>query len=128
MVSKKILAFLSVVVLFAFSLSVVAFAAGEDDGVISVTTKNSKKYIGTAKSDFCTEYVSASGDNDKFYRYLNADVNSNNITDICDLVALNNAIVENGESVDFNFDSMLDYKDLSVVRQFILGTTDVEIK
>lgn len=128
MFSKKILAFLSVAVLFAFSLSFVAFAAGVDDGVISVTTKNSKKYIGTAKSDFCTEYVSANGDNDKFYRYSNADVNSNNITDICDLVALNNAIVENGESIDFNFDSILDDKDLSVVRQFILGTTDFEIE
>lgn len=128
MFSKKILAFLSVVVLFAFSLSFVAFAAGVDDGVISVTTKNSKKYIGTAKSDFCTEYVSASGDNDKFYRYLNTDANEDNITDICDLVLLNNAIVENGEGVDFNFDSILDDKDLSVVRQFILGTTDFEIE
>ena len=46
MFSKKILAFLSVVVLFAGSLSVVTFAAGVDDGVISVTTKNSKRYIG----------------------------------------------------------------------------------
>ena len=128
MFSKKILAFLSVVVLFAFSLSIVAFAAGVDDGVISVTTKNSKKYIGTAKSDFCTEYVSANGDNDKFYRYSNTDANEDNITDICDLVLLNKEIVENGEGVDFNFDSILDYKDLSVVRQFILGTTDFEIK
>ena len=128
MFSKKILAFLSVVVLFAFSLSVVAFAAGVDDGVISVTTKNSKRYIGTAKSDFCTEYVSASGDNDKFYRYSNTDANEDNITDICDLVLLKKAIVENGESIDFNFDSILDDKDLSVVRQFILGTTDFEIE
>ena len=128
MFSKKILAFLSVVVLFAFSLSVVAFAAGADDGVISVTTKNSKRYIGVAKSDFCIEYVAANGDNNEFYRYSSADVNSNSITDICDLVALNNAIVENGESIDFNFDSILDDKDLLVVRQFILGTTDFEIK
>ena len=128
MFSKKILAFLSVVVLFAFSLSVVTFAAGVDDGVISVTTKNSKKYIGTAKSDFCTEYVSANGDNDKFYRYLNADVNSNAITDICDLVAINNAIIGNGKGIDFTFDSVLDNKDLDIVRQFILGTTDFEIK
>ena len=128
MFSKKILAFLSVAVLFAFSLSIVAFAAGVDDGVISVTTKNSKKYIGTAKSDFCIEYVSANGDNNAFYRYSNTDVNEDNITDICDLVLLNNAIVENGESIDFNFDSILDYKDLSVVHQFILGTTDFEIE
>ena len=128
MFSKKILAFLSVVVLFAGSLSVVAFAAGVDDGVISVTTKNSKRYIGAAKSDFCIEYVAANGDNDKFYRYSNTDANEDNITDICDLVLLNKEIVENGEGVDLNFDSILDYKDLLVVRQFILGTTDFEIK
>ena len=128
MLSKKILAFSAVVVLLIFTFSVSVFAQGTDDGTLSVTTKNSKQYIGIAKSDFCTEYVSANGVNDKFYRYTSADVNSNNITDICDLVALNNAILGNGKGTDFNFDSVLDNKDLIIVRQFILGATDFEIK
>ncbi len=127
MLSKKILAFLAVVILLVSTLSITAFAQGFDDGILSVTTKNSKQYIGTAKSEFCTEYVAANGDNDKFYRYSDADVNSNNITDICDLVVLNNAIAENGKGIDFNFDAVVDNKDLSVVRQIILGVTDFEI-
>lgn len=128
MLSKKILAFLVVVILLISTLCVSAFAAGKDDGTLFVTAKNSEQYIGTAKSDFCTEYVSANGTGNKFYRYLNADANSNDITDICDLVALHNAIIENGQGTDFNFDSVLDNKDLIVVREFLLGTTDFEVK
>ena len=127
MFSKKILAFLSVVVLFAFSLSVVAFAAGVDDGVISVTTKNSKKYIGTAKSDFCTEYVSANGDNNKFYRYSNADMNFDAVTDITDLVELKKQ-VDQQNGVDFNFDAVVDSSDLEIVRMVIIGYSDFEIE
>ena len=128
MLSKKILAFLVVVFLLISTLCISAFAAGKDDGTLFVTTKNSEQYIGEIKSDFCTEYVSANGNGKKFYRYLNADVNSNAITDICDLVAIHNAIIGNGKGIDFTFDSVLDSKDLDVVRQFILGTTDFEIK
>lgn len=128
MLSKKILAFSAVVIVLISVLSVSAFAAGVDDGTLFVTTKNSEQYIGTAKSDFCTEYVSANGKGNKFYRYLHADVNTNNITDICDLVAIDNALIGNGKGIDFNFDSAIDSKDLIIVRQFILGVTDFEIK
>ena len=111
------------------SLAVVAVgAAGVDDGTLSVVEKNSKKYFGTEKSDFCTEYISADGDESSFYRYENIDINGDAKTSVADLVALTLAIKAKNDGTDLNFDSSVNADDLAILRNVILGETDVEIK
>ena len=115
-----------VILVSAFALTSVS-AAGVDDGVLSVIEKNSKKYFGEAKSNFCTEYVSANGDGSGFYRYENIDLNEDSSSNVADLVALNNAILNKG-GTDLNFDSSVDAKDLEILRKTLIGINDFEIK
>ena len=103
-----------------------ANAAGEDDGVLSVDTKNSQKYFGTAKSDFCNEYVSANGDGSGFYRYENVDLNGDAESNITDLVALKLAVNAGDGGTDLNFDSSADAEDLEILRKTLIGITDIE--
>ena len=102
-------------------------ASSTDDGVLQVIAKNSKKYLGTVKSDFCTEFVPANGEGNSFFRYKNIDVNGDAKSDIADLVALNNNIQQNSGS-DLNFDLLLDAHDLAIMRQTLIGINDFEIK
>ena len=102
-------------------------ASSTDDGVLLVTAKNSKKYLGTVKSDFCTEFVPANGEGNSFFRYKNIDVNGDAKSDIADLVALNNNLQQNSGG-DLNFDLLLDAHDLAIMRQTLIGINDFEIK
>ena len=110
---------ITLITAFAFGISV--SAVGVDDGVLAVTTKNGKKYLGTKKSDFCTEFIAANGDSDKFYRYEKVDINNDGETDISDLVALNK-----NPDTDLNFDSSVDADDLAVMRKILIGITDMK--
>ena len=122
--------FFALFLTFALLCSFMAFsvsAAGVDDGVLLVTTKNSKKYIGTAKSNFCTEYTSANGDESSFYRYENVDVNVDSKTDVTDLVALKLAVNAQNGGIDLNFDSSVNADDLTVMRKVLIGISDFDI-
>ncbi len=127
MLSKRFLTLILAVLLLTGVFVTSASAKGKDDAVLSATVKNSKQYIGIAKSSFCTEYIAANGDNDKFYRYSNADINSDAVTDITDLVKQRN-LINQRIGVDFNFDAVVDSSDLEVVRMVIIGYSDFEIE
>ena len=121
---KKCLVFLfSLVVVGAFTAICVS-AAGTDDGVISVITENSVKYFGTEKSDFCTEYVAANGNDGSFLRYENIDINGDGKSDICDLVSLDNKLMQS-DGTDLDFNSTVDSKDLAIMRKTLIGITDI---
>ncbi len=123
---KKALAPLLALSLMVSFSAIGVNAAGSDDGILFVITKNSEKYFGTTKSSFCTEFVSANGDGSGFLRYENADINGDTKTDITDLVALDNAARQNG-GVDLDFSSAVDAGDLTVMRRILIGITDIEI-
>ena len=106
--------------------STTASAQGTDDGKLFVTTKNEKRYIGTEKASFCTQYFAANGDGDYFYRY-DIDLTGDNGTDITDLVAFHNAFNVSTGSLDLNFDNKLDSDDLALLRMVLISGADIEI-
>lgn len=124
---KKTSVILLVFCLMASLAAVAVGAAGVDDGTLSVVEKNSKKYFGTAKSNFCTEFVSANGDAGSFYRYENVDINGDTKTDITDLVALKLAVNAQNGGIDLNFDSSVNADDLTVMRKVLIGISDFDI-
>lgn len=77
---KKFIALILSLVLFV-SLAVSVYAAGADDGSITVADKNGKKYFGTVLNDAVDKYEIADGSGD-FYFDLTGDKTMN----ICDLV------------------------------------------
>lgn len=107
---KKILAIICAFALL-LSFSVTAFAAGTDDGTISVITKNSEKYFGTEYVNGCTKYVAANGSDKEFY-----DMNGDKDMNICDLVALTN------NSVDFDLSESYDGADSAALRLLLIGS------
>lgn len=110
----------------AFVFSVTASAQGSDDGTLFVTTKDGKRYIGTEKSSFCTNYIAANGDGDAFYRY-HIDLTGDNVTDITDLVSLHKALRSGESGLDLNFDNNLNNNDLAVLRIVLISGADTEI-
>ena len=94
-----------------FSLGISAFAAGTDDGTISVVTINSEKYFGTEYVKGCTKYVTANGSDNLFY-----DMNGDKDMNICDLVALTN------NSVDFDLSESYDGADSAALRLLLIGS------
>lgn len=121
---KKFAIFPLALALLSSSAAISVSAAGVDDGVISVTTKNAVKYFGTKKSDFCTEYVAANGEDGAFLRYENIDINGDRDSDITDLVALHNQLKQNS-GTDLDFSSSADNNDLAVLRKTLIGITDI---
>ena len=127
---KTLKRFVSAVVAIAIMVSACAFAAivvkaaGTDDGVLSVITKNAQKYFGTTKSEFCIEFISANGNGSKFNRYSEIDVNGDAKSDIADLVALDNAVSQN-DGTDLDFDSRVDGNDLEILRKTLIGIADI---
>lgn len=128
---KRFIKSLCLMVVLLMACSSLSFtvlgASSTDDGVLLVTVKNSNKYLGTVKSDFCTEFVPANGEGTSFFRYKNIDINGDAKSDIADLVALNNNMQQNSGS-DLNFDLLLDARDLAIMRQTLIGINDFEIK
>ena len=101
-----------VLVALAFMLvfTVSAFAAGTDDGTISVATKGDVKYFGTEITKNCVKYVTANGDGKCFY-----DLNGDKEMNVCDLVA----IAKN--NTDVNLDGQFSGADALLVRLPIIG-------
>lgn len=99
---KKTLAVLLLLALmFIFALPV--FAAGVDDGVVSVAEINGAKYFGKVTDKGFIKYLAADG-SDSFFYDLNGDKDMN----VCDLVALiNNKTDINGDAVCDGADSLL---------------------
>ena len=126
-IANGTLVFCLLIILAILALSTTVMAAGKDDGIVFTTNKNGVQYLGTAKNEFCTEFVAANGENSSFYRYHSVDLTSDENTDITDLVALRIAIVSNSGGLDLNFDTYIDVYDLAVLRGIIIGNTDVEI-
>ncbi len=106
---KKIIAF-TLCLFIIGTCGITAFAAGTDDGSISVIDKNGQKYFGTEYVNGCTEYVAANGSGDVFY-----DLNGDKDMDICDLVALTNG------SVDFDANDVYDSADSAALRLLLIG-------
>ena len=60
--------------------------------------------------------------------FENIDINGDEKTSVVDLVALALAIKAKNGGTDLNFDSSVNADDLAILRNVILGETDVEIK
>ncbi len=111
---KKV--FITIVCLaLALSCSLTAFAAGVDDGILRVTKKNGKTYLGTDLSSYLTEYTAADGSEDVFYRYERMDLNGDKATDICDLVKFGL------QNEDINGDEMADSSDCAILRKALIA-------
>lgn len=114
---KKV--FITIVCLaLALSCSLTAFAAGVDDGILRVTKKSGKTYLGTDLSTYLTEYIAADGSEDVFYRYERMDLNGDKATDICDLVKLGL------QNEDINGDETADSLDCTILRKALIGIND----
>jgi uncharacterized protein YxeA len=78
---KLMVCFLAV--LLVCTCGITAFAAGVDDGTVSVVDKNGEKFFGTEIDQGLTKYVAANGSGESFY-----DANGDKEMDVCDLVAV----------------------------------------
>lgn len=105
---KKVIAF-TLGMMLILSLGITAFAAGTDDGVLTVATADGKKYFGSDIGDNVTEFTAADGSGDVFYD-LTADKSMN----ICDLVAL----VKN--EADINGDGAYTSYDAALIRSMLI--------
>ena len=122
MKNLKFLRILALALAIATLFTVTAFAAGTDDGKISVTTKDSVKYFGTEKSEWCTAYTAADGSGKGFQRYSAVSLNGDEVTDITDLVYLHTVL--DTETYDINGDGKTDFSDTDILRMLILGKND----
>ncbi len=109
---KKVTAFVFAVIFIAL-FSVSAFAAGTDDGSISVADAGGKKFFGTDTSEGYIKYVAADGSGEFFY-----DVNDDKKMDICDLVATANGQLDLDRSGGF------DANDTAALRLMLIGAAD----
>lgn len=112
---KSFALILSLVLLFTVSIS--AYAAGQDDGKLKVATKEDKTYLGTPVSTWCTYYVAADGSNSSFHRW-DIDLNDDGEMNVCDLVK---SIID---GTDINSDGKYDYTDSERFRVVLLGNND----
>ncbi len=115
---KKIFAILISALTIFSCLSIVAMAAGTDDGKIKVTSVDGVKYFGTDVNKWAVSYTDASGSEVKFTRYNNVDFTSDNLTDICDLVK------QAKDKTDLNGDGSFTAADSAVLRKLLLGLND----
>ena len=106
---KQIIALILCLALM-LSLGISAFAAGTDDGVVKIATKDGKKFFGTEITEGLTKYEAANGSGITFY-----DINGDKYMDICDLVALKNG------SVDFDLSGAFDSADSAALRLILIG-------
>ncbi len=106
---KKLLVLMLALVLVG-TCGITAFAAGTDDGTLSVAEKDGKKYFGTEITKGCVEYVAADGSDDGFY-----DLNGDKTMDICDLVALTL------NETDFDLSKEFDANDAKALRLLLIG-------
>ena len=108
-VMKKLIAILLATMLLS-TCAVTAFAAGTDDGSITVINRGGDKFFGTEMVKGLTKYEAASGSGEIFY-----DANGDKAMNVCDLVA-----VKNG-SVDFDLSGSFDGADLAPLRLMLIG-------
>ena len=105
---KTIVLLLTLVLSLCFSVS--AFAAGTDDGSISVADKKGQKFFGTEIAEGLIKYQAANGSGESFY-----DINGDKDMNICDLVALTDG------SVDFDLSGAFDAADSATLRLILIG-------
>lgn len=122
MKNLKFLRIVALALAVATLFTVTVFAAGTDDGKISVVAKDSVKYFGTEKSEWCVSYTAADGSGKEFCRYSAVSLNGDTVTDITDLVYLHN-IIDTG-TCDINGDGKTDFGDTEVLRMLLLGEND----
>lgn len=106
---KNIIALLSAL-LIVCGCGLTAFAAGVDDGTLSVATKDGQKYFGTSISEYLVKYTAADGSGDEFY-----DLTGDKSMNICDLVALVN------DETDLDQNGTYDAADSAALRLLILA-------
>ncbi len=106
---KKLTA-LFLAALLICSCGISAFAAGTDDGTVSVADREGEKFFGTEIADGLMKYEAANGSSEIFY-----DINGDKDMNICDLVALT------GGSVDFNLSGAYDAADAAALRLMLIG-------
>ncbi len=99
---------LTLVLSLCFTVS--AFAAGTDDGSISVADKEGQKFFGTEIAEGLIKYQAANGSGESFY-----DINGDKDMNICDLVALTDG------SVDFDLSGAFDAADSATLRLILIG-------
>ena len=107
---KKMLAVLFSIC-FALALTLPTFAAGIDDGSLSVAEKDGKKFFGTEIADGLIKYEAAKGSGEVFY-----DINGDKDMDICDLVSLHL------NEVDFDLDGAYDSDDAKAFRIILMDS------
>lgn len=107
---KKMLAVLFSIC-FALALTLPTFAAGTDDGSLTVATKDGAKYFGTPYTEGCTKYLAANGDGSYYY-----DMSGDKDMDICDLVSLHL------NEVDFDLDGAYDSDDAKAFRIILMDS------
>lgn len=106
---KQIIA-LALCLILVCMVGLTTFAAGTDDGVISVAEVNGKKFFGTEKDAMLTVYTAADGSGDTFY-----DLTKDKQMNICDLVKL--SVV----SADLNDDGNHTSEDSAIMRRLLIG-------
>ena len=107
---KKIVALILAVMLLSLC-TLSAFAAGTDDGSLTVATKDGAKYFGTPYTKGCTKYLAANGDGSYYY-----DMSGDKDMDICDLVSLHL------DEVDFDLDGAYDSDDAKAFRIILMDS------
>lgn len=106
---KKVIALL-LILLLSLCFSVSAFAAGTDDGSISVADVGGKKFFGTQFAEGIIKYEAANGSGENFF-----DLSGDKTMDICDLVALHN------NEVDFDLSGAYTASDSASLRLMLIG-------
>ncbi len=106
---KKLLALL-LAALLVLTFGITAFAAGTDDGTLSVAEKDGKKFFGTSIDEGLEKYLAADGSGAIFY-----DANGDKAMDICDLVAVSKGQLDLDESASFTAN------DTAVLRLILIG-------
>lgn len=106
---KKMLAVLFSIC-FASALTLPTFAAGIDDGSLSVAEKDGKKFIGTEIDEGLTKYLSADGSGEAFY-----DANGDRTMDVCDLVAVTKNLTDLDQNGSYG------PEDAAVIRLILIG-------
>ncbi len=106
---KQIIALVLCLIL-VYMVGLTTFAAGTDDGVISIAEVNEKKYFGVASDADLTVYTAADGSGDTFY-----DLTKDKQMNICDLVKL--SVV----SADLSGDGVYGSDDGAIMRRLLIG-------
>lgn len=98
---------LSLALLVSFGVS--AYAAGVDDGSLTIAEKDGKKYFGTPLNNLVDKYEVADGSGDVYY-----DLTDDKAMDICDLVKTVT------DDADVNGDSAHTADDAALIRTMLI--------